>query len=371
MEVSGGDKKAHAQINKAVSIPSFKGYTILIVEDNDMNRLVATKFIEKTGADIITAKNGIEAIDIFGNRAVDLILMDLQMPEMDGFEATKQIRKIEQEMGIPKGSSMSQGSLNRTPIIALTAAVMDGDRDRAASAGVDMHLGKPIDEQELYKVIGDFLESKSDPGVQAPEPAESKEPFPIMDDFDLKQGMAASQGDPVFYRKLLRVFDTQLSGPFSDIADSIKTLGVAEIQQLAHTLKGIAGTVGATRIAVIAEEIDKICKSGKRPSIDLAQNLSRAIISARKQMMIHLNKSETDISEEVDAKEGIEALNELLILLTNSEIAGDNLINKAVRYVANRVNRETADELFRLLENFDMSGAEKLIERILEEIKNG
>ncbi|MBN1907641.1 MAG: response regulator, partial [Deltaproteobacteria bacterium] len=371
IEVSVGYKSSVSRHAKVYGIPSFAGYTVLLVEDNDLNQLVATKFIEKTGADIITAKNGLEAIELFGHKPVDLILMDLQMPEMDGFEATKRIRKMEREMAIRENPSISPASIFHIPIIALTAAVMEGDRDRAASAGVDIHLSKPIDEQELYKVMGDFLESNADAGDKYSSAPVSNGPFPVMDDFDLKQGKSASQGDPIFYRKLLRGFDRQLSENFISMADNMPTLKLAEIQQFAHALKGIAGTVGATRVAMIAEKIDKICKSGARPTRDIAENLRQAIFSALEQIEMNISaEPDKGNEEEINEPEGLEILNELLVLLRNSEIAEDNLLNRAVRYVGNRVNTEAADALRRLVENYDMGNAEKLIVSILGEIKS-
>ncbi len=369
-EVNRGVSRVSYQPDKPVLIPSFAGYTALLVEDNDLNRLVATKFLEKTGTQVIIAKNGLEAIEIFRNEPIDIILMDLQMPLMDGFEATKRIRKMEQEMGIRKRAYMSQGSLSRTPIIALTAAVMEGDRERAASAGVDIHLAKPIDEKELYRVMGDFLGGNAGAGASDLRYPETREPFPVMDDFDMRQGKSASQGDPAFYRKLLRVFDRQLSEHFIHMADNMPALRIDEIQQQAHALKGIAGTVGAARVAVIAEKIDKMCKSNTMPGQNIAEDLKQAIVSAREQIGPHINKPEPDIKEAVGAKEGLLALKELVMHLHKSELAKDNLINKAVSFVANSVNKEAAAELLRLVENFDTDGAEKLIERILGEVQN-
>jgi signal transduction histidine kinase/DNA-binding NarL/FixJ family response regulator len=128
---------------KAVA-PDFRGLTILVVEDNLLNQEVAKRMLAKTGAAIAIANHGAEALDLVAIRRFDLVLMDLQMPVMDGFEATRRLRERFPDL----------------PVIALTAAVMEDDRARARAAGVNAHLAKPIDMRVLFETLSFWLSDR-------------------------------------------------------------------------------------------------------------------------------------------------------------------------------------------------------------------
>jgi two-component system, sensor histidine kinase and response regulator len=121
---------------------------VLLVEDNLVNQKVASRLIERQGCRVTVAANGREAITLHRNRSFDIILMDLQMPEMNGFEATKSIRAAE------------QGTDSHVPIIALTANAMAGDREICLEAGMDDHLPKPIDAGRLLHVLQTYANQK-------------------------------------------------------------------------------------------------------------------------------------------------------------------------------------------------------------------
>jgi CheY-like chemotaxis protein len=115
--------------------------SVLIVEDNPVNQKVAAAMLEKGGHHVVFANNGKEALDILGGVNVDLILMDVQMPEMDGFEATSVIREREKANG------------GHIPIVAMTAHAMKGDQERCLAAGMDSYISKPIRTEQLFTVI--------------------------------------------------------------------------------------------------------------------------------------------------------------------------------------------------------------------------
>jgi len=132
-----------------------KGARILLVEDNAVNQRLALKMLERRGHKVEVAMNGLEALQRFGSSTYDLILMDCQMPEMDGFETTKRIRKTE------------AGSSRRIPIVAMTANAMAGDRDRCLAVGMDEYLSKPVRAETLYRMIDSFL-TRDQPIESAP-----------------------------------------------------------------------------------------------------------------------------------------------------------------------------------------------------------
>jgi CheY-like chemotaxis protein len=118
---------------------------ILLVEDNPINQKVAQRLLEKAGHNVTVANNGREALDIIGREKFGLVLMDIQMPEMDGLEATVAIRENERQSG------------GHLPIVALTAHAMKGDRERCLEAGMDGYVTKPVVQQVLFQTMADVL----------------------------------------------------------------------------------------------------------------------------------------------------------------------------------------------------------------------
>ncbi|SDW02191.1 response regulator [Thiocapsa roseopersicina] len=142
LEARGGKPQPDKPSQPArAAAPSFAGSAILLVEDNALNQEVSKRMLQRTGAVVTLAENGGEAVELATTRDFDLVLMDLQMPIMDGFEATRRIRPVRPDL----------------PIIALSAAVMEADRNDAREAGMNDHLAKPIDTGELYRTLARWL----------------------------------------------------------------------------------------------------------------------------------------------------------------------------------------------------------------------
>ncbi len=120
---------------------------ILLVEDNPINQMVAQKMLEKIGLKAVLADNGIEALERLNEQSFDLVLMDCQMPEMDGFDATREIRKLDIK-------TLTQTPL---PIVAMTANVMSGDREKCLEVGMDDYIGKPVQRDKLASVLKKWL----------------------------------------------------------------------------------------------------------------------------------------------------------------------------------------------------------------------
>jgi CheY-like chemotaxis protein len=128
---------------------SKRNLRILLVEDNKINQVLATKLLEKWGHSSSVASNGKEALSTLEREKFDLVLMDVQMPEMDGIQATRMIREKEKETG------------NHIPIVAMTAYAMDSDRVRCLEAGMDAYVSKPINVQELFKTVESLVTEKT------------------------------------------------------------------------------------------------------------------------------------------------------------------------------------------------------------------
>ncbi|NCC27188.1 MAG: response regulator [Gammaproteobacteria bacterium] len=265
-------------------VPRFDGASILVVEDKPVNQAVAKRLLEKTGARVTLVDDGAAAVAIVATQPFDLVLMDLQMPVMDGFEATRLIRARAPDL----------------PVIALSAAVMDDDRERARAAGVDAHLAKPIDSQALYRTLSIWLGSRiaeiqasALPGVPGRDrpgvrlgPGEPAPGLPTaLAGFDLEQGLQYADGDAAFYHTLLWGFRMELG---RELADLVERLGTGDdavtSARMVHALKGIAATVGAVRLSAIATHLDGALRDGAPVTAEMLGELDAALRQAQAQL---------------------------------------------------------------------------------------
>ena len=223
------------------------GARILLVDDVELNRTVALAFLADTGVHVDVATHGREALEMARARPYDLVLMDIQMPEMDGLTATREIRK--------------EARLRTLPIVAMTAHAMTGDRERSLEAGMNDHLTKPIDPEALYTALLRWIRPRhQDTTAPRPAPAAGAStddaPIPPLDGIDTVRGLAQSLGRPALYRRILGNFTKEFGA-------STQAIGAAQAAQdwplarrLAHSLKSGAATIGAGQLAQQAKALE-------------------------------------------------------------------------------------------------------------------
>ena len=236
---------------------SFEGACILVVEDNKLNQEVAMLRLNRVGVEVMIANNGAEGVEIyFENREkIDLILMDLQMPVMGGYEATREIRKKDKDV----------------PILALTAAAMVEDKEKALASGMNDHLGKPIDTAELHKKLALYLKSQEVSQELLEESVAEKEASEkeILNELYLEQTLSSKE----LIEKLLKKFLIQLSEEeYSGVCELIKT-DAREAQGVVHSLKGVSGNLGAQKLEETTTQIDQLFKKQERIPQELVQKL--------------------------------------------------------------------------------------------------
>ncbi len=237
---------------------------VLLVEDNEVNREVAEELIRHLGHSCVCANNGKEALDVLANQAVDVVLMDCQMPVMDGYEATRRVRARE-------SAESAEGAARRVPIVALTAHARKEDRDLCLAAGMDDYLTKPLDPEALEHMLSKWsLAAK--PRSEARDAAErgaaseaspataerpgSPEPGPI-DEVDL---MRRCLGRPDMADRVLAKFMEHLEDYVEEIANAVESNDAEGLRNAAHRLKGAAGSVSAgvaTRLAARLESMGR------------------------------------------------------------------------------------------------------------------
>ena len=227
---------------------------ILLVEDNVVNQKVATKILEKLGYRCDIANNGREAFEAATKTEYNLILMDCQMPEMDGYEATRAIRQHE-------------GERRYTPIVALTASALQSDRDQCLNAGMDDVLTKPLHVGPLQEALNAFL-SDNPPIRKKKIEVKNTMSAPSKNPVDLDRLSEITMGDPELETELIVTFLADTAQRISELAEVIASGDAGSVGRTAHALKGSAGNMGANSLQDIAHRLEEIGKSG---NIDKAQ----------------------------------------------------------------------------------------------------
>ncbi len=211
-----------------------------MVEDTILNQEVASEILSHAGMVVDIASNGLEAVEAVSNKAYDLVLMDIQMPVMGGFEATKEIRK---------------NPINRRlPIIAMTAHAVQGAKEQCIRAGMNDFVSKPIDQKQLFSVINNWIDLRE---VMTGENALNlnKESISLegISGIDLESGLARMNNNRDFFIKMLLAFEKEYHHIDGDINKSILMNDLEHTKELIHTLRGVAGNISAQRVQLIFE----------------------------------------------------------------------------------------------------------------------
>ncbi|GEM_PF-1053357 len=347
-EATGGVTANNRYLEKA-EVPDFTGSSILLAEDNVLNQEVALRFLEKTGAKVTVASNGAQAVEHVQVGHFDVVLMDLQMPVMDGYLATRLIRSDYPDL----------------PVIALSAAVMEADREQAREAGMNAHLAKPIDECALYKTLAGFLTSHGTVAKAGPK-SWSLSLLPLsLEGFDLDLGLRIADGDAVFYHKLLHHFKDQLAGEFATLMERLEQGDTKSSCLMVHTLKGTAGTIGAVRLAKAATVIDKTCKNRATITAAMLGDMEYALNSAREQLATLLPLPDATIK--VTKQQGEAAIITLFGVLKNNEMIDYDLLATVVSFLESSTDKTRSAELRKLVENFEYDAAVSLLEKLATE----
>jgi CheY-like chemotaxis protein/HPt (histidine-containing phosphotransfer) domain-containing protein len=231
---------------------------ILLVEDNTVNQKVALRILERAGHRADAVGNGLEALAAMEGVPYDIVLMDIQMPEMDGFEATRRLRELE-------------AGQRHMPVIAMTAHALKGDRENCIQAGMDDYVAKPLHPKELLSVIDRWAGRKVIPPLSpgAPPPQQA----PALALFDEKRALDASGQDRQFLGELANLFVEFIGETLPILSGAMEPVDIEAIRRQAHSMRGAAGNIGARRIEMAALELEEICKrddsAALRGSVDL------------------------------------------------------------------------------------------------------
>lgn len=237
-------------LNATTAINKLRGAKVLLVEDNEINQELALELLTSNGLNVEVASDGQQALDILEKESFDGVLMDCQMPVLDGYEATRRLR--------------SQEQFRNLPILAMTANAMAGDREKVLDVGMDDHISKPINVSEMFITMAKWITPSHPIEATTIEKTDTdEEQFPKLAGIDTRIGLATTQRNSKLYRKLLLKFRDSHRNFESKFSAALASEDDGEATREAHTLKGVAGNIGAKGVQIAAKALEMACRQRK------------------------------------------------------------------------------------------------------------
>jgi signal transduction histidine kinase/DNA-binding response OmpR family regulator/HPt (histidine-containing phosphotransfer) domain-containing protein len=375
--VLGGDQEDGYDAPAAAAsreLHQLRGARVLLVEDNELNREVALGLLEDAHMAIDLAENGEVAVQMVGKKAYDLVMMDMQMPVMDGIASTKAIRRNPQ--------------LKSLPIIAMTANVMAADREKCIEAGMNDHVSKPIDPDELFAALLRWIKPRagsSSQKVSATPPVQVNATSPmnatsmasaasmgkaaagtavaetnlVIAGIDTKSALRRTGGNRMRYEALLQKFAGQSTGSVTEIRVALSAGDQQTAARAAHSLKGAAANLGATGVAELAAKAEAAIQAGQSAEESL-QGLERSLASTvaaiRAALPSHAGTAAgvTPSGDPASAQEPLKRLNELL---KNDDGDTADFILEARPRLSSVLTESELNVLSEQIGNFDFAAA--------------
>jgi len=380
-----------AEMKDEEALKQIRGARILLAEDNEINQQVAKEMLEQAGLVVEIANDGKEAVRAildFGTGISELeetdkipfdaILMDIQMPEMNGFEATKAIREWERTTPADHKSAIRNPE-SAIPIIAMTAHAMAGDREKSLEGGMNDHVTKPIDPDQLFSTLMKWIK----PGERAvPEQLREKEPektgiedetaLPELPGISVESGLKRVGGNRKLYKKLLNQFHDGNVNAVDDIKNALSNDDIKTAARMAHTVKGVSGNLGADSLFHSAAALEDAIKQGDKTSLDALINDFSShldIVMGGIEEMIQqealLKQAEQpsgDVAVDIDTVKPL--LIELAELLVSDLMEAMSRMDALKVHFENSVVREEFKRLEKHVDGFDTDSAIKSLKKI-------
>lgn len=350
----------------AFNTNSIRGSRILLVEDNEINQEVAIGQLEDAHLFVDVAENGADAVRMVHENEYDAVLMDMQMPVMDGVEATKIIR--------------SEAKFRDLPIIAMTANAMAADREKCLSAGMNDHIAKPIDPDQLVGALLRWIERPEGEGKGSQDQAQRREQGNVLDaieapleiaGIDVTSALKRIGGHRKRFEALLRRFAKQQANVVEAIRESLSSGDAATAERMAHSLKGAASTLGAMTVAEKAAKAEVAIRSGQEVNATLTtltDELSK-VVQAIQTALPEESTVDDATGASVDPTALLGSLARLECLLKNDDgEAADFLIQSRSTFSMALTDMEI-ENLSELVGDFDFEAALACLSRITNRLK--
>ena len=379
-------------------LSAISGARVLLVEDNEINQQVALEILQGAGLTVTIANDGLEGFEAAKENPFDVILMDIQMPVMDGYTATRKIRELQLvahgSEAIGEETDLSApGDQHPIPIIAMTAHAMSGDEQKSLEAGMNDHVTKPIDPDKLFATLQKWIQPVAERGADPDNlpasshgpsmPEKSPQPDQAMPDkdflpeslpgFNLAAGLSRLMGNKQLYRKLLLDFGTKYSKVSEEIQKAINAKDFEQAHSLVHNLKGLSGNLEATDLQTAAVNLEKLVRGDQKKAPSKEQldkkfmELEKAIVQALRAVQT-LGLPTEDKLKEPSAVSLTDIPKEMLKEIVNPIKAAAKLGDvMQIKSVAEKLKSESdamaplCDDLIRLAEDFDFDGVQKLL----------
>ncbi|MBB1488011.1 ATP-binding protein [Oceanospirillum sediminis] len=360
--------------------PELRGIRVLVAEDNRVNQEVAQAVLEELGIETHIVENGREAVERVQQLRFDLVLMDIQMPEMDGLEAARTIRAL-------------GGKYETLPIIAMTANALSGDARISHEAGMDGHLTKPIDPPAVWSTLDQWCgsgnpasdtdenTSDDDVGNSCPKPDNKRAPDPAelsylpsqMPGLNLSDGLDRVLGDKRLYLGILESFQDSYERSADDLNAALVARNWSELQQFSHSVKGSCANIGAIDASIKGAVLEKALKSHQLDDIDilvaeLSESLSVLLTSINRVLLTYSSDSPEVKADRLSADELLEKIRELEEIIDSDygcAVAGLNNLMM--------MNTDFIDELKKLntiLGRFDVASSKQALKSLRLQIED-
>jgi len=324
------------------------GMTVLLAEDNEINQQIAVELLEAVGVRVEVASDGEEALRrLHEGRPYDAVLMDLQMPKLDGFGATRAIR--------------DEARFADLPVIAMTAHAMAEERERCLAAGMNDHVSKPIEPEVLYQTLARWFRGESktvSSAVARPAPgaAAGDVEIPAVTGLDAGSGLRRVAGNKRLYLDLLRKFSVGQNGTIRAVREALESGDRALAERLAHSLKGVAGNIGALAVQEAAGHVERAARDGVDASACVAR-LDVALGAVLASLRGALEPEEVAAAPAVTAQDVREILGKLDAYLADSDGEALDYLSEHASVVRAALGQERFGELRKVIEDFDFQAA--------------
>lgn len=338
---------------------------VLLVEDNEVNQQVAREILEAAKVAVTVVGNGKKAIEQVKTEAWDCVLMDIQMPEMDGYEAARIIR---QELEI-----------TTLPIVAMTANAMTSDREKSLAVGMNDYITKPFSPDNLYRVLAKWAASGdvATAGQRVPTETDSKlGKLSALDGIDVEAGLERLLWHADAYRKILQQFRKEFYGAVTTIRELVAEGSFDAAERLAHSVKGSAANIGALILQDKAAALEDWCRGGAG---DLPERLFEDFTAEFNRVMESLTSLESEKNGE-EIKEIASPLTEeekleletlfagMIDLLRKGDTAATVLMADLARILQNRVPRSMVSQMQELIDRWEFDAAASHLEKLRSEV---
>ncbi len=354
--------KNNESIYTSHDYPCYNAQRILLVEDNEINQQVALELLTAMNLHVVIANNGKEGVERAMAEAFDLILMDIQMPIMDGLTATQIIR--------------TDLKLAKLPIIAMTAHAMEGDREKSLAAGMNDHLTKPIEIDKLITMLNHWLKFEAKPVSPAlPPPAKFVNLLPSdLPPFDLSQALIFSNYNPQLLHQLLLSFCNRYADTANQLTHCIKTQDFTKAEHIAHSLKGVAGTLAADKLKQSASALEIALYNNQIDDLDrLLHNLTEALTDAINAAMTLplLPEPKSDITGNLNLNELRNLLDQFQDSIRSNHFNALDIFNRLKPHLLCLGFHQEAAKLTYLLEQLDFQNVLPILIQIQKLLTNG